>query len=310
MKTRNIFHKKDSHQGKSIPFFLNNRDRRDELDLSSFIRDISKKLFPYSAKSHSNNIFNINGADRSKLQDILGMITYDRGYENTSLIIKAVERIGVLLLRYGKVYLEVIREKNNIYLKPFTTKNSFNLNLFLVQKIPVAEIEKYDAYFVFFKKNEFQELVIPKILGGVRNHKNNLNVISSLDYLPDFYREDISNYVFSSGFDITSYSELKNLEINKATKQWGWNLGIYESDNKTIFYGNYQILTMWWSATVLRESIIKSLNEIFKELKLDIQIEIVDLPTPDYILNLRDSYGRQEIHFKEAEELVSRIYSR
>jgi hypothetical protein len=100
---------------------------------------------------------------------------------------------------------------------------------------------------------------------------------------------------------------VRNSEIyyDRITQTWGWNRRDWTQERSTEFFNFYRTITFRWAQAVLREHIIKEINDLLVRLNIGSMIVISGLPTSDEILEIRKEMLDGRISFGKAFDQVT-----
>jgi len=107
-----------------------------------------------------------------------------------------------------------------------------------------------------------------------------------------------------------SYSSSEYIRYKKAmeariTSLWGWPSRDTSLSHRTEYYLLYRTLTFRCAQAILRTHIVDQLNLLLERLKFNSQITMCGIPTPEFILEMRQKMTKGSVSFMEALEATS-----
>jgi len=273
-----------------------------------FIEDIQLDIMPIGGRSRQKNFlveFKGKKTECDKATEIIRELGKIKAYDNREIVCDAVNNIVRNLVWDGQAYYEIIKDKKQVYIKSFTSKNLYKLFGYYLQIIPKADRTIWNRKFSFANQSIVWEIVIPKSLGGVKKYQKLLKQMSRYDNLgPDFYRENLNSGLIEKDFDFMKYRRNNKIYIDSATKNWGWNGRNWTQDRCTEFYTFYRMLNFKYAQSLLREHVIDQINCLFKRLSIKCKLKIKGLPTSKKILKIRKKMEIGELSFNDVSEKV------
>lgn len=263
----NRLHENIYHGYSHDPFYL-------QADSYMFIEDVHTGVMPFirfRRRSATDPKFTTNptltpAVERMVAQGISGSPhTFDLSEACSEFIRNTAQHLMV----YGHVDYELIYQKDGETLQSFSfdaVPDKYFYRIFgnYYQIIPwwVAQKAKTRAGIIKIPADKVLRIKFPKELGGKKHLRKILARMHriSKDTIPPFALDSIQNNE-QIGFDSNEYSKSKHLEIARLTKDFGWNQRARKNDYTTEFHFFKRHLDSRLADIVLRESILKSLNE-------------------------------------------------
>jgi len=243
----------------------------------------------------------------SRFEDLLtGAIETRYGRENlTNSIYEFFKQCVRVVMTYGHAGYEIIY---------FSTQDgkidSFWLALippsaFIIKKdkfqqyvpLEIVNERNLEGQYIDLPKNDVLLFEIPEYIRG-----NYEQMMESLDFLgkevfPKFALENIYNPTVP--FSQSDYLLSKEIALAKAARVIGWNARNYSNEYKFEYYVWHRQLRFHKFLCILRETILKTLNEGLKRIgnKLDVEAELVieGLPTVQDAENAIEKLNNGEI---------------
>lgn len=277
-----------------------------------FTDDIHSGIMPIGGQTDKQKDFKVTltGEDKEceKAKEIIGELgTYDR-HDLPATLCDAVDNVTRILSWEGRAVYEIIHDNEQIYLHNFTTKNFFRLFLWCLQIIPRGDREFWKRKYTLISENKIWEISIPNKLGGASSYKKILRNLKKYDSLgPSFYRNNIENLENLKTFNHSEYSRSSQIFINKATCKWGWNRRDWSQNICTEYYTFHQMLKFNCAQAILREHIIKEINQLLDRLSIKCKIVVSGLPTSEEIHQLRVDMSKGSVSFSDVSDKVSML---
>lgn len=124
------------------------------------------------------------------------------------------------------------------------------------------------------------KLSMPKVCGGgmpIRDFIINLSACKDMPHhVMDFFG---GNYI--------QYSNVKNVEILKITKGWGWNMRGLANDNLSDTYKYYRKINFILSLINLRAYLLQELNLFIASMGLDVEIKLKERYESSFLQDLK-----------------------
>lgn len=276
-----------------------------------FVQDLHVAVMPLGGRFSQGRNFSVEmhgGSDPApQAIAILQSLTRGDSYGSPDLkelLSDSVNQISLYLASGGRSVYEIIRDKENNeawQLYSFTEKRLFKVLRKYIQVIPKADQRLWKKARVVIPEEDIWDISMPKVLGGYRGYRTILKKLSKFSQLvPSFLMDEISEQKWPSYFNTESYRREMDLFIAKTTASFGWHMRSSGLKIWTEFYAMYRFITLDWAKACLREHIIKELNQLFLQLRIDAEIIVTGLPTAQEILKTRQQMCNGEISFEDA----------
>lgn len=296
-----------SQNGDAIKYYRSRDNVSIDFNLNMFVEDISYRIMPIGGESRYQKKFEVNvkGQDRNVIGALFSdfIDSYDLRVKER-LISNLIREIGTILVRNGVCLFEITEMDDSLYLSSFTSRNTYRIPFYFLQLIPKTDWDFFNKKFNLIPAKKVLEINLPDELGGKRKHEMRLKQLRTSDsHVPQFWQETLQKNEVD--FSFSEYRKNKDLNTLKIVKNWGWDKRGIAKDELNGFYKIYRTIQFAWSNAILREHIKKELNDIFLQLDLDIEIEVIGLPTAKEIKNVQERLIEEKINFEEAYDLIS-----
>jgi hypothetical protein len=316
---------------RAAPYFESISRRLDPLVsnplVSMFTQDVPNAVTPYRWSDKDGYDAKIIGAESEviRAKSLLATIERHSSHGTKELVASAVREIAQALAWYGLAPYEIwvndgSEEQNadedeegregSIGLSLFTPQNLFRLPKICVQLVPRADRERWGKSVIILPRKILWLVSMPKQLGGYRGYRKLLKRLARFNWTaPPFWQEDLGRGLLEkkTAFDFSHYRRRIDIYQSRVTRKWGWGWNGRDttSEKWTEFGLFYRIITFKWAQAVLREHILKELNLLLRRLKIDAEIQITGLPTPEEILQARQAMTEGTISYSKAYDKVS-----
>jgi hypothetical protein len=317
-----------SNSRKSIRYYL--PERRPEKDLSlalyahMLVEDMHLGIMPIGGRSRKQD-FKILIEPYSK--DIEATLLqalkshHGRPSNFTEAVCDYIDEVAHYIAYSGKAYYEIVyyyEKADSNKMVGFSFENIPNHCVKDVlgkywQWIPHSIRHEQDISadrIIILPTNSIVKYVMPKELGGVRNHKKLLSELQWLSKctIPDFAMEHMSSQKQTPGYDFTTYNTNQSIYLTALTRKNGWNARSTYSNKMLECYEIYRYLTFEKTKAILRKSILEQLNKSIKAIGgvmgFEATIVIQGMLSPqDYIDNI-NKLLQGTLSFSEAVDLV------
>lgn len=290
MRYRNI----EYTSQKSARFYVNStkksRDLQTAMYRHMFIEDMRLGIMPigWQPKKYSFKCELIPSSNEVEKIIIDALPTHHgKPHYFTEAICDFVEKVAHILLYYGKAFYEIVYVYEDVKkdkIKGFKLANISNNNIknllgFYWQYIP-KEVMEYRAQersfigqesntqegkrLIWLPKKFIFNLSFPIQLGGKTGLKSILSGLgwASQETIPKFYMKDMEIQKQPKGYDFSTYRNNQDIFVLKLTRCLGWPARSLSSDKLSEFYTLYRYLKFAKAQAILREYIIRRLNEV------------------------------------------------
>lgn len=297
---------------KLIPFFHTPSNNYHERNIYShmFREDICLALTPIGARSrkHPNFSTTLEGADREGALAILESLSENHRENLNVTVCDAIDDIAKQLSWLGYATFEIIKtDTREISLEAITGQRTYKIPFVTLQLVPRQEWTLWKKKITICPNKKIWQITMPKLLGGKTGYKNiisNLNKFSA-GGTPKFYMENLERNSSQSYFNLSEYTNSKNITIGRTTKTWGWNRRDWSTEHSTEYYTFYRMINFRKAQASLREHIIKEINKLFSRLNISCTLSITGIPSYIDIIETGELLKSGEIDFSEASQRVS-----
>lgn len=267
-----------------------------------FWNDVHTKIIPYSSNTNESSLVlkNKSVEETNNLHVLTrGVIQGRSSIEN--IIEDMIRNIGTDLAYFGKRYYELSPTTYSIENQEFShqTLYSFHPTLnFFGQMIMQRTTEKPNI--ILIPRRRFWVFKLPKRLGGYWRFQ--------LLHIGQYFANRNSPIGIDSinmGGKYKSYSYNKNVQRLSSSNKWKWdgriNLGWL--DDHTEYYKFHRILEFRKSLAILREDIVRQLNDLLTYLGYSSRINLL-LSTASDVENKIRELENGDISFKEVRDFL------
>lgn len=278
-------------------------------NVGMFTEDIHLAIMPIGGRTERQEHFiaELQGEepDCEKAKAIIGELgEFDR-YDTTAMICDAIDNIAKHLAWEGQAVYEIIKDNEQIYLHGFTSKNLIQIILWYLQIIPPGDWDLWKRKYNLINNKRIWKVKIPYELGGISGHKRILKRLRKYDHLgPSFYRKDLERGETPKYYDFLKYVRNSEIYFNRVTHKWGWNRRDWAQEKCTEFYTFYKMLSFRYAQAILREHIIKEINQLLERLSIQCKLFVGGLPTAKEILQIRNDMHKGLVSFAEVSAKV------
>ncbi len=274
-----------------------------------FIRDVHTGIMPF--RSGGKYPFTValsrkNQSLEKQLQSFLNIGQYG-GWSLEEAVWDAVETLSQYLATFGEVYLEVV-SKEDVPKKGIKDKELEFLPLGKIVKlfgryiqiVPLKDWKRGEKKFYIIPSDRIWHLKLPRKLGTPRSHRKmlkRLNVLS--EPMPEFALKD-GELGSSAKYDFSVHHHLKDLAIERVTSNWGSIRSLSQIKGTTEYYYIVNRLQSAHSQALLREHIIKEINELLSQQGVKNTIKVEGLALSKDIKATIPRLEKGEIGFDEA----------
>jgi hypothetical protein len=280
-----------------------------DANVRMFTEDIHLAIMPIGGRTERQENFTVElqgeEPDCEKAKAIIGELgEFDR-YDNAAMACDAVDNIAKRLAWEGQAVYEIIKDNEQIYLHGFTSKNLIQIILWYLQIIPPGDWDLWKRKYNLINNKKIWKVKIPYELGGISGYKRILKRLKKYDYLgPKFYRKDLERGETPKNYDFLKYVRNSKIYFNRVTHKWGWNRRDWSQERCTEFYTFYKMLSFRYAQAILREHIIKEINQLLERLSVKCKLFVGGLPTAKEILQIRNDMQKGLVSFTEVSAKV------
>lgn len=254
--------------------------------LFMFLEDMHLGIMPYSL-TRSTGQFSVNLVPSdSQLENVLAEALDHKGYRHrlSEAVCEFIRNATYSIFMYGQVVYEIVYEKDSsgnlirlefLDIHPLSIKRIFGS---YYQFIPwwVAKGSGVRAGIKKIPREKIMFIKFPRELGGRRKLVHILKTLSSLDkaIVPEFYMKAFAGNE-NIGFDFNEYVRAKYLESAKVTRNVGWNQRKFRDTEILEYYSMYRHLRFAFSQALIREHLLKSVNQVLNSQPLNLSVQIV-----------------------------------
>ena len=298
-----------NQNGQAIKYYRSRVSSGINYDMNMFVEDLSNRIMPIGGTSryHKNFKINITGKDKDKVGSLFSDLvdSYDLRVEER-LASKLIREIGKRILWDGESLFEITETDDSLYLFSFTSRNTFKIPFYYIQLIPIQDWDFFDKKINFISGKKVINIGLPNELGNKRGHKSLVRKIRNSDpQFPKFWHEILQKNDFE--FSLNDYRKSKDLYTLKLAKQWGWDKRGLAYEHLNGFYQIYRTAQVAWAMAILREHIVEELNKIFRNLNIDISINIEGLPKAVEINKAQKQLLKKEKSFEDISDLITTL---
>jgi len=251
----------------------------------------------------------LEGAEEevTRATSVCASIAGDRHYRGEENISGAIENVVLHLAYDGKALFEVVDDPENsaFSLSSFNPDYVWNLVFSYLQVAPRASWKYLDRKYTVLAKSAVWRVDMPQELGGARGFRRVLKEMSAWSSLgPEFYQHDLERRQLPKEFVFGDYRKAHQIQLYRATREWGWNGRDWSLDYITEYYQFYRHLTFKWAQAVLREHIAGEFNSLFRRLGISAQIVVEGLSSPGDVLEVREQMRAGALDFAGATKAI------
>ena len=122
---------------------------------------------------------------------------------------------------------------------------------------------------------------------------------------PRFYRQDLEQGITTKNYDFLKYVRNCEIYFNRVTRKWGWDRKDWSQDKCTEYYSFYKMLSFRYAQAILREHIIREINQLLDRLSVKCKLNVIGLPTAKEIIQIRSDMQKGDISFTEVSDKVA-----
>lgn len=294
---------------KSLRFFSPDTYDTPPIHLHMFQEDIQQIGFLFGLRRDEEPALRLEGTEQEcKKAGALCALQADIPRDWPEENVKSAFRNVVLhLANYGIALFEIVArpEGGGPSLASFNPEYVWNLLFYYLQVAPPASWQRLRRKFAILNKHDMWRIDMPRELGGARGYRRILRELSAWSSLgPQFYSDDLEKGEWPKEFVFGDYRSAHQIQIYKATKNWGWNGRDWSLDYITEYYQFHRHLTFKWAQAVLREHIVREFNSLFRRLRIAAQITLTGLSSPNDILHAREQMRKGVLDFGGATKAI------
>lgn len=280
-------------------------------DLSGYtymlMEDLRLGIMPIAGRTANSNFAIIIKPPSDEIENLIRIgLKAHRGEPSdiTEAVCNFVKEAAHIIAYYGKVYYEIVlfyTNENKSKIDGFVFENiaSYSLRKRMgsyCQFIPKRVIEERGddlKRYISFNKDELLIIPFPIQMGGAKKMRR---VVSDLQWIskysiPEFALKNMACQQQTKGYDFKTYTENQDVFLAKITRDLGWTARGLISERSLEFYQIYRYLEFQKTKAILRNHIIKSLNNtlifIGDKMAFKAEIEVNGLLSPqDYDRNI------------------------
>lgn len=244
-----------------------------KVDLYMFWHDMTDFIMPINSRGHT---FSASLSHKSSRKEKIIKEAFDhrRAFDLKEAVSEFIEEVGRSLFSHSESFHEIKIAKDN---SGNVTKIEFLdiyppsiINIFgkYFQLIPwkAARSAATKAGIRMVPNDSILHIVPPSELGGKRGMRKVLKRLAALSKIPfpDFHLKSFEQNK-QTGFDLNKYVDAKYVEKAQLTKRFGWNQRKYQDNSILEYYSMHRHLEFVYSQTLIREHILKQLNQVIKK---------------------------------------------
>ena len=270
-----------------------------------FSEDVRTGIAPYRARPSFRCVFEGKEEDVLAAKSILGLLSrYSANEKEEDIVCDALREIcGLLVWNGGVANYEIMREIGTlkpVRLSSFTNKRLAVTPWGYFQIVPRKDYEALNKKIIFIPKHFVWRIKIPAELSGQRGFQKMVSALGRFNYMgPRFFMADLQKQKANFSRTFSDYAEICRTYQSKSTGDWRWNFrGLFEK-NSTEFYSLLRRVEFEISLAVLREHLIKEINRLYLDLRLDCILKMEGLLTADQLRKVRVDFLTNDIPFEE-----------
>lgn len=326
---RKKFYNEKPNTRKSIRYYIADKTPKRDLHTSlyahMFIEDLYLGIMPIGGRSENPNFTVKIDPPSKEVEELirLGLPTrHGEPRDITEAVCDFIDEVTQILAYYGKAYYEIVyfyADENKQKVDGFIFENIPNHCIketfgFYWQYLPKKKTEPNGENIIkrfnWLPKKDILVFCIPRQLGGIRKFRNLLFELQwlSTSTIPEFAMKDMSVQQQTKGYDFLVYRENQETFLAKITRHLGWTARGTFSERSLEFYQIYRYLKFEKTKAILREYILRKLNESLKIIENKIgckaRLQLEGIPShrdyDHYIKQLIDG----SLQFSEAVKLM------
>lgn len=279
-------------------------------DVHMFTEDIHLAIMPIGGRAEQRSDFSVEfqgeESECDKAKEIIGELGQFDKHDSAAMVCDAVDNIARHLAWEGQAVYEIIKDNEQIYVHGFTSNNLFRVLFWHLQIIPPGDWDLLKRKFTFVSEKRIWRVKIPHELGGVKGYRKVLKKLRKYNHLgPRFYRQDLEHSLTTKNYDFQKYVRNSKIYFNRVTQKWGWNRRDWSQDKCTEYYSFYKMLSFRYAQAILREHIIREINQLLDRLSVKCKLNVIGLPTAKEILQIRNDMQKGDISFTEVSDKVA-----
>lgn len=279
-------------------------------DVHMFTEDIHLAIMPIGGRTEKQGDFTVGlqgeDPDCEKAKEIIGELGQFDKYDTAAMVCDAIDNIARHLAWEGQSVYEIIKDNEQVYIHGFTSKNLSKILFWYLQIIPLGDWDLWKRKFTLINRKRIWKVRMPHELGGTSGYKIILKRLRKYSHLgPSFYRQDLERGLTTKNYDFLKYVRNSEIYFNRVTHKWGWNRRDWSQERCTEFYSFYNMLSFRYAQAILREHIIKEINQLLDRLSVKCKLVIMGLPTAEELLKIRKDMQEGLISFTEVSDKVS-----
>ena len=262
-----------------------------------FVEDVRNLIVPYGIEDKNKYSVKVE-PDNDKNRELVCAIFSDDSYPRiTHAVYEAIRKYASMLAWWKKTYYEIATvslgttTENNRNNKKHTPTQSFirplhipgkvlSLGTKIVQIVPKADRAEFKRSFVVIPKESVWILSLPSELGGPRGLKKMQSSLAmSYEFLPQYVQRD--SWLQDKDFIWKEFANKRVLLAMQATSKWGWTGRSMWDKDILEYYLLYRELHFAWSMAVLRNYILREMNNFLLRQNYNLEIKMTGLPNPN-----------------------------
>lgn len=297
-----------SNRGKAISSFPRSSLSELNSNVHMFSQDLRWGVVPIGGRmdGHPNFSVRIDGdADNVKTATRLLAEIGQRDRNNlTRCVCEAINQIATQLSWSGRAPYELVSDDAGVHLANFTSRRLIKVPGYYLQFVPKDDWNVVGRRIVAIPSSTIWCIDMPPELGGRNGFIQTCKQLAAFDLSgPDFWRVEIQVGNRSGYYDFETYRKLSEVFIGQTTRNWGWGGRNLSHDRETDFYTLHRMIKFARTKALIREHIVKNINELYKRLAMDCTLNISGLPSSSDI-------SLTSIEFSEGRLSFGEIYKR
>ena len=268
-----------------------------------FINDLKSFVAPYSNYTNYGYLaieFVGSEEDITKTVKLLEVITGKKYRESAGLVGDVMRKFTSDLLYNNGVKYYKYSFDDEFFFQSIDGINIFEFLNVAVMVVPVySDLIKrqHGKHKAYESIEHVLKLSIPKECGGGMSVRDFIINLSACKDMPHHVMDLFGgNYI--------QYSNVKNLEILKITKGWGWNMRGLVNDNLSDTYKYYRKINFILSLIKLRTYLLQELNLFIASMNLDAEIKLKERYESSFLQDLKHKIDKGTILNSELKTIL------
>lgn len=304
-------YKEKPNSRKSINYYIQNRNNSD-LETSFYaymlVEDLHLGIMPIIRRAENSSFKVELNPPSEEIENLIKLSLHTHHTEPWDIeeaLCDFIDEAAQIIAYYGKAYYEIVyfytnNKKSKIEsfnierIHNDNIKDMFGIYWQFIPKTILKERKELQKRLKFLPREDLLVLSIPKTLGGIKNYRNLINKLKwAENVIPEFAIKDMEMQKQEKGYDFLIYEENQENFVAKITSILGWPARLKFSNRSLEFYQLYRYLKFEKSKAILREYILKKINEcllaIGKKIGFKTEVIMTGIPfSKDY-----DNYIKQ-----------------